>query len=429
MKKIKTQEALQKEKPNVSVSHDAVAEHQLEKTTSNKTESSTMTSSVTPAHEQYGRVISEDVNPVQAMPDATGQTLPGDAAITELVESKGFMKRKRSMTDDTSLTSSLLDPRDTPPPKRIRADNGAMRVREIPSTPDRSPLQTRRAPLTPIKNEVIESPEDGFSGAKEEDHDNDMVLVEVRYVNMESEEEQEVEEDDEDETQESDDPFLPGRPASQSLSEPEPAFPKGKSTLRDSGEMLDLDVPSPEGGWDEDEAPAQPIPDSDLENPESNTLRPDTQALLQNTVPAYDFTVPEPDEGWDAFLPAPPSSPPIPLSSPEAAASPPVILMPEKEMLAQLEAWMDAHVESGIAIEVVGFALKCTNNEPDLADLVLASLRNGHGVPEDIRGVWTQSDDEGLEAVDARLVRAVIAKHGREGLDARYEFLKVYNEA
>ena len=60
-----------------------------------------------------------------------------------------------------------------------------------------------------------------------------------------------------------------------------------------------------------------------------------------------------------------------------------------------------------------------------LADKVFDSLRDGNGVPEDTRGIWTEEDDEDLLGGDARAVERVRRKHGDEGVEGRWEVLSV----
>ncbi|MCJ1245299.1 hypothetical protein MMC30_002503 [Trapelia coarctata] len=194
--------------------------------------------------------------------------------------------------------------------------------------------------------------------------------------------------------------------------------------------LLDLNVVEPEAGWDDDEDDDS----SSLQGPENPTTRrarQDTQALLRET-PQLDFTVAEPDEGWDMQMPPLPSSPPVPISQAVAneddRADTPEIVLTEKGLIAKLENWIDAQLKNGIDPDVLELALKSASNNPDLAEIVLDALRKGEGVPDDVWGIWTEEDDECLEAVDARRIDKVMEKHGRDALDVRYEFLRLFNE-
>ena len=59
-----------------------------------------------------------------------------------------------------------------------------------------------------------------------------------------------------------------------------------------------------------------------------------------------------------------------------------------------------------------------------LADVVLAKLEENGELPADVRGVWTGEDDRALESADARDVQRVLKKHGQEGFEGRWRFLR-----
>lgn len=194
--------------------------------------------------------------------------------------------------------------------------------------------------------------------------------------------------------------------------------------------QVEFTAAEPKDGWDDDDNDSDSLQGPEM--PGTRRARQDTQALLRET-PQMDFTVAEPDEGWDMQMPPLPSSPPIPVSQAIAneddIANDPEVMLTEEDLIAKLESWMDAQLESGIDPDALELALKSASNNPDLADIVLECLRKGEGVPEDVRGVWTEEDDECLEAVDARRINRVMEKHGQEALDGRYEFLRLFNEA
>ncbi|MCJ1430782.1 hypothetical protein MMC27_000132 [Xylographa pallens] len=305
-------------------------------------------------------------------------------------------KRKRDDLVQEAPRSSPPNLQQSPYSKRRRSETGPSIPKEIPSTPERSSLSIRRHPLTPVPYNIIklEEESDIESAAENESGDYDEV---------------------------------PEQPASQSLSEPEQALAEMRDVFKDPRRLMDFEIPALEGGWDENDFQADPY--DELEIAETNNRREDTQAILQGQTPAFDFSVPEPDEGWDLLMQPPPSSPPIPVdeagyyANNEGSEE----LMDEEEMIAILEKWLDTRMESGVDAEILGLALKSTNNDPELADIVLESLERNEGVPTDIRGIWTEEDDECLDAVDARKINAMIEKHGQEGLDRRYEFLRKYN--
>ena len=309
-------------------------------------------------------------------------------------------KRKREEIEDQHPTSSPPNLSTSKAAKRLRADRGETMPKEIPSTPERSPLSERRQPDMFIKQEIVDLAGDDSSVEEELDTEED-----------------------------NDEASFPERAPSQSLSEPRPTPKKLYNTFKGPRRRLDFDLPSPEGGWDDD-GPGS------LEEPEIIETKPgreDTQAILRGQTPMFDFTVVEPDEGWDALLPPPPSSPPL-QASPNAGediadARTPEVLMDEEEMIANLEKWIDGQIESGYDIETIELALKSTSNELDLADIVLNDMKEYGELPTHVRGIWTEEDDEYLEAVDARKINAMIEKHGQEGVDRRYEFLRTYNAA
>ncbi|MCJ1397435.1 hypothetical protein MMC11_000628 [Xylographa trunciseda] len=309
-------------------------------------------------------------------------------------------KRKRDDLAEEVPRSSPPTLQQSPYGKRRRVETGPSRQKEIPSTPERSPLSIRRHPPTPLQYNIIKLEEEDSGIEPEED----------------------VEEDEDGDYDD-----LPERPASQSLSEPEQALAAMRNVFRDPQRLIDFDIAPPEGGWEEDDFQAEP--DDEPEIAETMPRREDTQAILQGQTPAFDFSVPDPEEGWDLLMQPPPSSPPVPTD--EAAdhltIESPEELMDEEEMIIILEKWLDIRMESGSDADDLGLALKATNNDPQLADIVLESLEMGEGVPSHIQGIWTKEDDECLEAVDARKINAVIEKHGQGGLDKRYEFLRKYN--
>ncbi|MCJ1380294.1 hypothetical protein MMC17_003397 [Xylographa soralifera] len=307
------------------------------------------------------------------------------------------LKRERDDSVRELPRSSPPSPQQSPYIKRRRLEIGSPVKKEIPSTPERSPLSIRRHPPTPLQYNII----------KLEEEESDM--------------------DSAEEDEDGDYNELPEQPASQSLSEPEQALAEMRDVFKDPQRLMDFEIPAPEGGWDENDFQADP--DDELEIAETGYRREDTQAILLGQTPAFDFSIPEPEEGWDLLMQPPPSSPPVPVDeagdyvNDEWSEE----LMDEEEMIAILEKWLDTRMESGIDAETLGRALKSTNNDPELADLVLESLDKDEGVPTDISGIWTEEDDECLEAVDARKINAMIEKHGQAGLDKRYDFLRKYN--
>ena len=220
-----------------------------------------------------------------------------------------------------------------------------------------------------------------------------------------------------------------GLPASQSLSEPSHSAHGAEPTFKDPIQHLDLELAAPEGGW-EDDLPAELGPTKELEINETQPRTIDTQALLTGQTQVPDFSLPEPDGGWDEVMPSsPPNRGPASSQTVEGA-------MEEKEdsdaegneadITARLDAWIDSHVAAGMEAEDVALALKCTSMEADLAEEVLPYLAKHKTIPRNVKGVWTEEDDEDLDASDGRRIRKLQEKHGQEGFDARWDFLRIY---
>ena len=103
-------------------------------------------------------------------------------------------------------------------------------------------------------------------------------------------------------------------------------------------------------------------------------------------------------------------------SSPNAA--------PElSEAEADFEAFKDRWLALGYYEEHVQTALLATGCVEANFGEILESLLNGRGIPQNIKGVWTENDDEALEAGDDTIKFArVRRKHGVEGVEARRKF-------
>jgi hypothetical protein len=92
-----------------------------------------------------------------------------------------------------------------------------------------------------------------------------------------------------------------------------------------------------------------------------------------------------------------------------------------------LESWMEKMAQDGHKEASVIEALKCTSMRPRLAEFVLLNIKHGKGVPHDVPGVWSESDDRTLQGSDARQLRALEEKHGGwSELDTRREFLEAF---
>jgi hypothetical protein len=71
-------------------------------------------------------------------------------------------------------------------------------------------------------------------------------------------------------------------------------------------------------------------------------------------------------------------------------------------------------------------ALLCTTIDLDLADKVLPFLKRGEGIPSNMRGVWTEEDDDCLQGCEGRAIEELEKKHGKDGVMARLEYLEEY---
>jgi hypothetical protein len=92
-----------------------------------------------------------------------------------------------------------------------------------------------------------------------------------------------------------------------------------------------------------------------------------------------------------------------------------------------LESWMKKMAQDGHTDASVIDALKCTSMRPRLAEYVLLNMKHGKGLPRDVPGVWSESDDRTLQGSDARRLRALEEKHGGwSELDMRREFLEAF---
>ena len=189
--------------------------------------------------------------------------------------------------------------------------------------------------------------------------------------------------------------------------------------LREPTQVIDFEVPPPDGGFKDEDTGAEASSESGSTITEVYDPRPPregTQAILRGQTMAPNFEIPEPEGGWDHAIPSlPPSTPRSPVA--EIVVS---------DIDAQLEAWIDANTTAGITVDDGLAALKCTSMNTELAERVLQSVRKTKKIPENQRGVWTEIDDEDLEATDARKIERIKLKHGENGLEARWDFLNYY---
>jgi len=338
-------------------------------------------------------------------------------------------KRKRDVADDDDLPSSsppgLPLPRSASPKRQKRGHLQAKPL-EIASTPENSPRRPdldAELQLTGRTDDAILNPDDSESGAESSESDDNAIF----------------------------DDCLLGRPASPTLSSPSRTIPNTQPSPRrstqavfnDPTQFIDLEIPDPEGGWDEDvETPLSPEeldPNSQLVDsppaiviPETQADLPDTQALLDSRTQMPDFSIAEPDGGWDSLDLIPSSPPPMP--GQHSSPPPPPTKAPSpdpKKLRAGLYTWIEIQITAGFPLENLIAALKATSNNLELAKLVLKYMtRKGRGrIPSNEKGIWTEDDDEDLESTDARRIEKVQAKHGAAVCDVRLAFLHVYRQS
>lgn len=296
-------------------------------------------------------------------------------------------KRKRDSFEEVA-SSSPLRPDTLTINKRPRHKKTGELITEIPSTPERG--------STPI---LISSPHN-LNGV----------------INLEDEDE------------------CLGLPASQSLSEPDRSVQTVKSRPEPPS-TFDYDLPSPEGGWDNDcDIPAAPSPEL-FSTKQQQARTEDTQHLLTAQTQIPDFSVAEPDGGWDSLLPSSPSpTSPSQRHPALATATSPAATVQTTDNLTksdsdptELRAWIQMHFQRNIPSNLVTQALKSTTMDPILAKDVLDHLVQGRGIPSDVAGIWTEQDDKDLRGNDGRRIKRLTEKHGAQAFEKRWEFLEEWD--
>lgn len=95
----------------------------------------------------------------------------------------------------------------------------------------------------------------------------------------------------------------------------------------------------------------------------------------------------------------------------------------------KLEDWIATMKVRGYKETSIIKALKCTSMRHDLAQLVLISAKAGHGLPDDVPGIWSEAEDGMLESGNARGIRRLESKHGWDECEARLEYLTEWRAA
>ncbi|CRG84032.1 hypothetical protein PISL3812_01375 [Talaromyces islandicus] len=94
-----------------------------------------------------------------------------------------------------------------------------------------------------------------------------------------------------------------------------------------------------------------------------------------------------------------------------------------------VEAWMEEHIRNGKRGEHVIMALDCTSMNAELADRVLVLLSAGHGIPNDMPGVWTKEEDEIVLGSETRKIQSLLQKHGSDFYNERFKYLEERQKA
>ena len=310
-------------------------------------------------------------------------------------------------------SSSPLRPLVKTTNKRLRPDEVVTKQREIPSTPEKGSTVDVQEQSHTVRSGFIDPGSDCLAAEDEDD-------------GKDADEDREEEED------------IVGHQASQSLSEPDYQWMSAKSNVEDYQEEIDFDLPPPEGGWDSDAGNERDSEEADHSTPRgARVVVEDTQALLNGNIPTLDLTVPDPDEDWGSLIHPPSSPPPLPASvssqdPPENGATigdAEVEVLDEEAANLELQKWAEERMAANVPVEDIEIALRSTSNNLDLADVVLESLAQHAGIPQEMMGVWTEEDDADVVAADARKIARLHRKHGEDAFDRRFTFLEIYNES
>ncbi|KAF5871550.1 putative transcription factor rap1 protein [Botrytis fragariae] len=86
------------------------------------------------------------------------------------------------------------------------------------------------------------------------------------------------------------------------------------------------------------------------------------------------------------------------------------------------------YIALGYSEDIIYDALMASTYDFDIASPVMNQLQMGHGIPDDLAGVWTQRDDDALERRKGKEYERVREKHGDERIHARIKFLRNLSE-
>lgn len=92
--------------------------------------------------------------------------------------------------------------------------------------------------------------------------------------------------------------------------------------------------------------------------------------------------------------------------------------------VAELQEFIDRYIALGYGEEVVTEAMLATTLETGDVAVVMESIMNGTGIPENIEGVWTEEDDRAVRQIEKNEEYSrVVLKHGEARCVKRRQFL------
>ena len=367
--------------------------------------------------------VSEAVAVEEPKPDRLESQERFYPAVETPTDTKSSLKRKRAASEDDFPTSS--PPYVEASEKRQRRHRSSMPA-EIAPTPGQSPghnqsvsslgLESRNGQQVNGSGYELYGAEndDGYDDETWENEDENEHLTPNGYGS---------ESGDEDSIR--DDEKILGRQASPVLPEPNHKISETQTSLNESTPFIDLDVVPPENGWDESLAgspESSPSPPSlTYQTPVQLDSKNDIATIEESQTLLPDLSIPAPEGGWDTLESLPSSYNP---------KSPPPTSPTQSEIPGLLDAWIDEHIALEFSSRDVISALEHTSLDKELAETVLEHMkRNQAGIPTDMAGVWTESDDEGFQSTDAQRYREVEQKHGSENLEKRWNFLQEFIES
>ncbi|KAL8715933.1 MAG: hypothetical protein Q9220_000600 [cf. Caloplaca sp. 1 TL-2023] len=390
------------------------------------------------------------------------------------------MKRKRPISEDVEEVPSSSPPQPMHSAKRMRRGETDVPFTEIASTPERRSLkdQLREIPDTYTENQakladIVELEDEGDEEDEEDEEDayessegDDIELEGSRSSSPElgASPRKSPSNDNERSVSKTQAIFQePDLPPDLDVAEPPGGWSDEEEDMqaeKQGKEDAQMSV-SGEAPDDEDEDRAEiPIKQEPTDHEPSRTRpsslhhqheQPTTQVLLSLQTQEPDLSLPSPPGGWgednhdndndtihndNNNQPKNPTSPAASdiqshldrqLLPPSSSPSPP----PSPDPATEVNNFLSHHLRAGHDEDSILLALRATSMlDPELAVRVLEWMQTqkqeqggGEGLlPRDWKGVWTKDDDEALESMDARKVKAVEEKHGREGVKGRWEF-------